>query len=462
MTMSFTSWKLDSGVEPVIRVGTVLPFDDLKTTTLTVKNQPCIIYLDGKDAGPFAGGSIEASIEADRVVLTKGAQRLGAARVVELKPAAGAVLASGCGIQVRDALTGRGFHWQKRFDPVLGGIVELQVRQERLVVINVLTMEDYLTGVITGEMSGECPLEFLKSQCVVARSWVLAHTENKHSELPVDRCNDDCCQRYHGTTNLTPRAVEAVRSTRGQVILHSSGVIIDANYSKSCGGIIETPEYVWNVSKSGQRAEVDAPKGSAVRRFMPVTEGNLDEYLTGGWLASTDAFCSPTVVPDADLPKYLGKVDDGGGHFRWRFEYSRAQLEAILREKLFGKYLDSSTPAMAALKDLRVLRRGLSGRAADLEVEYLDAAGKSHCVKVETEYRIRDCLHEKFLYSSAFKIEMQRDSQGLPSKITLVGAGWGHGAGLCQIGALGMAMRGYTCEQILTHYFDSVRIHACY
>ena len=330
-------------------------------------------------------------------------------------------------------ITGRGFHWQKRFHPTIPGTLEFRAYCGRLLVVNELPLEQYLAGVIAGEMSGECPVEFLKSQCIVARAWVLAHTENKHSEIPVDRCNDDCCQRYHGTTDVTPTVLRAVRETHGQVLLDGERRIIDANYSKSCGGIIESPEYVWNVSKPGQRPALDAPAESAAHRFFPITRDNLDEYLTGEWLKTTDVFCSPTVVPEKDLPRYLGKVDEGGGHFRWRVSYDRGDLEENLRRKFFTRQDPSRVASLGTLTDVRVLQRGHSGRATLVEIAYLDPMGSPHTVQIQTEYNIRNALHEQFLFSSAFTTEMPRDSSGIPTRITFVGAGWGHGAGLCQI-----------------------------
>jgi stage II sporulation protein D len=315
---------------------------------------------------------------------------------------------------------------------------------------------------VAGEMSGESPVEFLKSQCVVARSWVLAHTEKKHTELPVDRCNDDCCQRYHGTTDLTDTVLGAVRDTRGLVLLDAEGRLIDANYSKSCGGISESPENVWSVSKSGQRAAVDAPAGSEAFRFFPVGQEHLDEYLTGAWLENTDVFCSPNVVPEKELPRYLSKVDEGGGHFRWRVSYRRAELEDILRHKFFHHQDPTAVAPLETLLDLRVLRRGLSGRASELEIVYLDPMGARRQVTVSSEYSIRDALHEQFLYSSAFNVQREDGSDGLAERFIFRGAGWGHGAGLCQIGALGMALRGYDCSAILTHYFEGISLQACY
>lgn len=482
---SLSQWGPDLGCEPHIRVGIVLPSDEVKTLSLDVPEHPYHVQVEGQNVARSAADRMELSVQEGAVVLcgATGEQiRGGVIRLVPIDPGA---LQQGSGVPLHDVITGRGFHWQKRVSFSLGGTLEFRTFDGHILAVNELGLEDYLQGVITAEMSGRCPVEFLKSQCVVARSWVLAHTEQKHTAWPIDRCNDDCCQRYHGTSYLTPRAAEAVAATRGQVILAADGRIIDANYSKSCGGIMEAPEHVWFTSKPGQRAGVDAPAGSTAGQFMPVTEANLDEYLTGSWLGETDVFCSPEVVPDQDLPRYLGSVDEGGGHFRWCVEYNRSELEDLIRRKLAHTFTenavqapagdkpvlvadvpplvpDADVPMLDRLRDIRVLARGPSGRACELEIEYADVSGASRRIAIRSEYRIRESLHEKFLFSSAFKVEIERDSVGEPERIRLVGAGWGHGAGLCQIGALGMAVKGYTCAEILHHYFEGVDLRALY
>lgn len=445
-------------MEPEIRVGIVLPDDRMDWIFVRVPDAPCEIFAPGDTGDVVQSVKGKAAVEAGKVVFTSDRGLAGPAEVITIRPQRNAPVQAGAGIQLLGVRTGRGFHWEKRISPALTGTLEFRVYRGCLLVVNVLPLEDYLPCVIAGEMSGDCPLEFLKSQCVVARSWVLAHSEEKHREWPIDRCNDDCCQRYLGTNGLTPTAIEAARLTRGQVLLDPAGRLIDANYSKSCGGIIESPQNVWSVAKAGQRAAPDAPAGSAARRFFPLTEQNLDEYLTGAWLAATDVFCSPNVVPEEELPRYLSRVDEGGGHFRWKVAYDRKDLEHILKQKFFARLAPGRAAPLQTLTDLTAIRRGESGRVTDLKVQYLDAMNVEHCVHIETEYAIRDALHEKFLYSSAFKVEIQRAESGLPARITLIGAGWGHGAGMCQIGALGMALKGYDYVAILRHYFEGVSI----
>lgn len=456
-TCSLSDWTLDDRREPRIRVGLVLPEDAMPEVSFVLPEDRCRACADGAEVR-LAVKAGRVTAEGRRVRLVAGAARVGPAERIVLRTGGDAPLEAGAGVRLTSVVAGRGFHWQTRIEPCFVGDLEFLARDGRLVVVNELPVEDYLTGVISGEMSGECPLEFLKSQCVVARAWVLAHTEPKHPDLPIDRCNDDCCQRYQGTDDLTPTVLEAVRRTRGQVLLDPQGRLIDANYSKNCGGIIEAPEHVWGVAKPGQRAAPDAPPGSPARRFFPVTEENLQEYLTGTWLADTDVFCSPTVVPERDLRRYLGRVDDGGGHFRWRFEYRRQELQDVLRRKLEARL----EGGLERLEGLAVLARGCSGRARRLRIDYRDESGAARQLVLESEYAIRDALHEKFLYSSAVAIRTVGDPAGPPEHVILTGAGWGHGAGLCQIGALGMALHGYTCEQIVRHYFEPAELRACY
>lgn len=480
---SLSQWTPDTGQEPVIRVGVVLPVDGMQRLRAEVPARAYDVMSDGSKAARVAAGDLDLGVEEAGVAIRDAQGIIARGSVIRLVPVEPAASTQGSGVRLHDVITGRGFHWQKRVSFSLEGVLEFRAFDGCLLGVNELGLEDYLQGVITAEMSGRCPVEFLKSQCVVARSWVLAHTEQKHTAWPIDRCNDDCCQRYHGTSYLTPRAAEAVTATRGQVVMDAAGHIIDANYSKSCGGVIEAPEHVWFISKSCQRAAVDAPASSPARRFLPVTPGNLDEFLGGDWLETTDVFCSPNVVPDADLPRYLGSVDEGGGHFRWCVEYTRAQLEDLLRIKLRHvftaetaaastgpvlvadlppKVVDCRMPTPHQLVDLQVLERGPSGRASRMEFDYIDVKGRLHQVIIRSEYRIRELLHEKFLFSSAFKFEIDRDTAGAIERVRIRGAGWGHGAGLCQIGALGMAVKGYVCRDILRHYFEDVDLHALY
>jgi peptidoglycan hydrolase-like amidase len=444
--------------EPRIRIGVILPDDRQDHCDIQIPEEPYLLEA-GDQRLTLTGGKLQIATCEHGVCVLRDDARIASASLVRVQPVVSVPLERGRGARLFGLVAGRGFHWQKTIDPTFTGALEFTGHGGRLLAVNELALEPYLAGVIAAEMSGECPLEFLRSQCLVARSWVLAHTEDKHSELGIDRCNDDCCQRYQGTLDMTAAVLEAVHSTHGQVITDGRQHIIDANYSKSCGGIIESPEHVWRQRKIGQRPAVDAPPGSSAARFFPLQESRLEEFIRGDWLRTTDIFCSPNVVPEKDVPRYLGRVDEGGGHFRWTVRYRRAELEDVLRRKFFTR---RAGDPLGTLMNLTVIARGDSGRAKQLRVDYRDPAGRPRSVDLHTEYNIRDALHPSFLFSSAFLVEISRDDQGVPQQIELTGAGWGHGAGLCQIGALGMALRGHTAEQILSHYFSPMQLHRCY
>jgi stage II sporulation protein D len=449
-------WTRDARNEPMVRVGIILDRDAQESADLWLPEQR--YQVSGLTAGTDAKPSARLAVRYARNSLGVqiGDRQESNVRKLRLSPAGRALLSPGAGVLVRDVITGRGFHWQKRIDVTLAGTLELRPGEQGLILVNEVPLEDYLPGVITGEMSSACPLEFLKAQCVVARSWLLALTEPKHTGEPFDRCNDDCCQRYQGTSGLNPTALAAVRKTLGLVLLNPAGGVLDANYAKSCGGISETPWAVWGLDKPGISPIVDAPPDAAERRFFPVTEQNLDEYLDGLWVAAAQCYCSPNVVPVDEIGKYLGRVDTADDYFRWTVRYRRKELEELLREKL------ADARELTELRDLRVRARGVSGRAYTMDVEWADAQGAVQNTRLESEYRIRQVLHRKFLYSSAFAVRAERDPGGRLDAVTLRGAGWGHGVGLCQIGALGMAQSGSDYVAICRHYYPAARLASVY
>ena len=449
-------WQTDSGLEPVVRVGIVLDQDDRTEIRLQVPDAPYELAAEATASRSVRSAALHARLCADGIELSgPGLPPAKAARWL-LSPR----MHVGCrrreGVCVRDVVAGRGFHWHKQIDQTFAGRVEMLPGSRGIILVNEVPLESYLAGVITAEMSGSCPIEFLRAQCIVARSWLLAFTEPKHDADPFDRCNDDCCQRYQGTGDLSAEAIEAVASTAGRVLVSPEGGVVDANYSKSCGGVSEWPEHIWGLRKPGLASIVDAPPDSAAQRFGPVTDSQMDEYLDGAWLAETDVYCSPNVVPEDCLGRYLGRVDEAGHYFRWTVSYSRSQLEELLRRKL------PEAGRMEQLLDLEVTRRGASGRATEIALTMQTREGRRERLTVTDQYRIRQVLHASFLFSSAFAVRVERDENGTLRTVTLRGAGWGHGAGLCQIGALGMALRGIDHESTLRHYFPAARLRSVY
>ena len=464
---SIRRWTRHANVEPRVRVGIILDRDAFDTVHLRLPAQP---YTMVAAVGVSAGGvalephtTLAVRYAGNALAVRIGEEPETTVKLLGLSCPTAQPLAPGSGVLVRDVPAGRGFHWQKRIDQTLAGAIDLLPGRRGVMLVNELPLEDYLAAVITAEMSGACPADLLKAQCVVARSWLLAMAEPKHEADPFDRCNDDCCQRYQGTADLSPTALDAVRSTRGLVLLDPGDEVLDANYAKSCGGISETPDAVWGVGKPGLTPVVDAPPDADEQRFFPITEENLDEYLDGEWLAEARMYCSPQVVPADAIARYLGRVDQVGDYFRWTVQYERRDLEQLLTEKLPQARGEGwARHRLAELRDLRVIARGVSGRANALEIEWEDSSGRVVCVRLENEFRIRRVLHRSFLYSSAFAVRRQRDADGRLSAVTLRGAGWGHGVGLCQIGALGMALSGIDFKAICRHYYPVARLDAVY
>jgi SpoIID/LytB domain protein len=456
-TTSIRQWTSDAQAEPVVRIGVVLEEDQFDTADLLLPADAYALTCEtGNIIEDLSGIAVRVDRVGDTVAVKWAGKTVGGLKRLRLEPAKPTPMKSGAGVTLKNMVAGRGFHWQKRVDQTLAGVLEFSAAQGGLVVVNELPLEDYLVGVITAEMSGACPVEFLKAQCVVARSWLLAMTEHKHEDEPFDRCNDDCCQRYQGTGDTSDAAIAAVSGTRGLVLMDPTGKVLDANYAKSCGGLSELPEHVWGDPKPGIDAVVDAPAGDPVHAFMPVTEANLDAYLDGEWLANTRAFCGTHVVPVDTIRKYLGRVDEVDDYFRWTVTYTRTELEALLRDKL------PEAADLAKLRDLRVTARGVSGRANQLELKWIDRSGKEIRHTVTREYRIRQVMHRGFLYSSAFAVRIKRDAEGAIETVTLRGAGWGHGVGLCQIGALGMGLTGRDVETICLHYYPSADLTNVY
>jgi SpoIID/LytB domain protein len=440
----------------VVRIGVVLAEDAMPAIDMRVPDAAYELAAAGAAPHEVRAARISARLEGKAVSLAVNGGPAQTAAGWTLTPQPPRLPARGDGVWVKGVVAGRGFHWQKHVDQTLAGRIDLLPGDRGIILVNELPLEAYLACVITSEMSSQCPVEFLRAQCITARSWLLAFTEPKHDAEPFDRCNDDCCQRYQGTGDLSDTALDAVESTRGLVLVAADGRVVDANYSKSCGGVVELPEHVWGVHKPGLGPQVDAPAHSAAHRFLPVTEANLNEYLEGDWLRETDVYCSPRVVPEESLGRYLGRVDETGRYFRWSVRYTHDELADMLRRKL------PEAARIARLSNLRVTRRGISGRATEIVLDVEDAGGRVRQLTIADQYRIRQILHKSFLFSSAFAVHIERDSRGLCRAVTLRGAGWGHGAGLCQIGALGMALCGNDHARIVKHYFPEAELKRLY
>jgi SpoIID/LytB domain protein len=444
--------------EPVVRIGVILEQDGNESVSLRLPAGAWRVEADGQpaivDAKSLGDLTVRATVRG--VSLEAGAGRIAGGGVLRLiAPTRIEPTKAGDGALVRGIVAGRGFHWSKRADQTLTGVLEFRASGGRVVLVNELPLEEYLVGVVTSEMSGACPPEFMKAQVVAARSWLLAQPKAPHEGAPFVWCNDDCCQRYQGTGGWSDAAIAAVRACHGEVLITPTNRYCDARYSKNTGGISEDAVNVWGVAMEGLLPMIDAPKGSTVERFFPVTEENLVEYLTGDWLKTTDCFAGPNVCKDDELPRYLGRVDEPGTYFRWRVPVTQETLRDSLTKR-------AGIEDLVDVLDLRPLRRGYSGRLNLMAVEYRARDGSRKTHHLTSEYDIRAAMRTSFLYSGAFMVADRRDAGEAFAEAVLVGAGWGHGAGLCQIGALGRGLKGQDYREILHAYFAQVRLERIY
>ncbi len=412
--------------------------------------------------GPVTG-DFSAGVTAGLILLTHN--RLGEiarSRHIRLQGAAGSRF------QLFKVTIGHSFHWERKVDQVFEGDLVLRLRDDgTIAVINEIALEDYLQSVISSEMNGAAPMEFLKTHAILSRSWLLAALERKGSgaakllagsgesaeeEMVIrwydredhdlfDVCADDHCQRYQGITKIVSGgANEAVCETRGTVITYG-GEICDARYSKACGGLTEDFATAWQETPVPYLVSItDAPT-----LHGPIGTEREAEW----WIASNpDAYCNTTdkdllalILPDFDL--------DTENFFRWTVKYKRTELEKILREKSgfdFGN-----------LKEITPLQRGPSGRISRIRI-----VGSKKSVIVGKELEIRRWLSPTHLYSSAFTVTEEQDAHGEPERFIFHGAGWGHGVGLCQIGAAVMATKGFSTGAILGHYFPGTELRRLY
>lgn len=421
--------------EPLLRVGIVLPHDDQKKIT-TFLSDMCDYELavDTLTFSTCEVSSILFKIKDNAICFEIDGKSYEKVKKVVFTP-----VAKNSHITLDPVISGREFHWRKYISVKVPGMVEITAVEGNLVVVNELPLEEYLMCVATSEMGAACPPALIESQTVVARSWMLANVEQKHVDLGFDVCNDDCCQRYQGLNNVTETSKSGTAATRGMVIL-SDNKICDARYSKSCGGKMEVFENLWeNTPLSYMQAIPDMPEGNEVPDLT--IEENARKWILSN---PKEAFCSSTTVPENELKKYIGACDDEGEYFRWTVEISNEALSANLRDKL---KLD-----VKEVLDLQTRKRAESARLLKLGIVYKDFEDNIKEVEVDKDYNARLVLHPNFLFSSAVVIE-KIGSGEVPKRFIYKGAGWGHGAGLCQIGALGMSLKGYTTEQILAHYY---------
>ncbi|MFB3897351.1 MAG: SpoIID/LytB domain-containing protein [bacterium] len=363
-------------------------------------------------------------------------------------------------ITVHDVTIGIQFHWQRKEDQDFKGIIEFSRDTEnKITVIDELPVEEYLQSVISSEMSGTSPLSLLRAHTIIARSWLLAQVKSP-PHVGFDICADDHCQRYQGIKRMTPVVVLAVKDTRGEVLMYKKE-ICDTRYSKSCGGISENFENVWQDTPYPYlRAIVDIPEKD-FNTWMDQFEGKKtkiqipkskikeipdlkDEKTVRAWiLARPPAYCNadPEVLRSL-LNAYDREIPD---LFRWKVVYPREELEQLIQKK--------TGEDIGTLMDLVPVKRGMSGRLIALDI-----VGSKKTIRVGKELKIRSALSPSHLYSACFVVDVEKGNDGIPTQFTLLGAGWGHGVGLCQIGAAVMATKGIDYKTILFHYYPGSKL----
>ena len=375
-----------------------------------------------------------------------------------------------------DVTIGVNFHWQRCETQIFLGTLRLVVDSDKVCAINELPVESYLTSVISSEMSATSSIELLKAHAVISRSWLLAQMEQrcklqsgeetngffsfirKDDELIkwydredhtiFDVCADDHCQRYQGITKATSEKVsQAVMATCGQILMDGDE-ICDARFSKCCGGVSEEFQYCWeNIKKPYLTAvrDIFGNKSSDVSSLPDLTvEANAEQ-----WIRSVpEAFCNTS--DKKILSEVLNDYDQETTDFyRWHVTYSQEKLKHLITENL---KMD-----MGDIIDLVPIERGNSGRICRLKI-----VGTLRTFTIGKELEIRRTLSDTHLYSSAFVVDKERVENGVPQEFHLTGAGWGHGVGLCQIGAAVMGAEGYRYDQILLHYYRGAEIKKIY
>ena len=376
---------------------------------------------------------------------------------------------AGASFSLEDVTIGVNFHWERKETQTFLGILRFAIEGTAMWAINELPVERYLESVISSEMSATSSLRLLEAHAVISRSWLLAQIENRRSAKTeqtslyscitgkdkmikwydrqdhtlFDVCADDHCQRYQGITKETsPHVAVAIQHTRGQVLI-SEGKICDARFSKCCGGAMEEFQYCWEDSpKPYLKAIGDTPENTIPDLTV---EANAEEWIR----TSPDSFCNTT---DKNiLSQVLNDYDQETTDFyRWRVDYTQEEISQLINSKLnidFGQIMD-----------LIPIERGKSARLCQLKI-----VGTKQTLIIGKELEIRRALSPSHLYSSAFVVDKEDvNAEGIPALFHIIGCGWGHGVGLCQIGAAVMGEKGYNYDQILAHYYPGADLKELY
>ena len=464
-------------------------------TSKEAETETATLYNNGKQpnvtVGIVSGQKIHFSL--NKPYLAKGETVMGE-QVVEFSE--GGVLWNGnqyskltfhpqsadASFSLSDVTIGVNFHWERKETQTFLGTLRFVVEADKICAINELPVEKYLESVISSEMSATSSLELLKAHAVISRSWLLAQMKkrrevaasgnnffsfvkkddmlirwyDREDHTIFDVCADDHCQRYQGITKETsPHVAEAIRQTLGQVLLDGED-ICDARFSKCCGGETEEFQYCWeDTPKSYLTAVRDLVLGVKNEEQEDSSRFTLhsslqDEATAERWIRSNPpVFCNTT--DKKILSQVLNDYDQETADFyRWKVTYSQEKLQQLFEEKLKMNF--------GAILDMKAVERGKSGRISKLQI-----IGTEKTFTIGKELEIRRALSDTHLYSSAFVVDKyDKDEQGVPQRFEIIGAGWGHGVGLCQIGAAVMGEQGYAYNDILLHYYQGAEIKQLY
>ena len=366
---------------------------------------------------------------------------------------------------IQNVIIGINFHWERKEDQEFQGALKLIIEDDQITAINLIKVEDYLTSVISSEMSATASLELLKAHAVISRSWLLAQikknkeiiadktdysafqeTENefirwydREDHIHFDVCADDHCQRYQGITRASSNietVKQAIAETRGQV-LTSEEKICDARFSKCCGGAVEEFQNCWEDTKFSYLVKLRDDVNPDDLPDLTIEAESLK------WIKTRPtAFCN--TQDKKILSQVLNNYDQETMDFyRWKVTYTQEELSALI--------LRRSSIDFGVIQELIPIQRGTSGRLIKLKI-----VGSKKTLIIGKELEIRRILSNSHLYSSAFYVERGG------KQFTIIGAGWGHGVGLCQIGAAVMGERGYSYDKILLHYYVGADIKYLY
>lgn len=416
-------------------------------------------------SGRLQTGRRTARVSNGKITVINGDQVTQAGEEVTFTPAEG----NSAGFILHAVTIGVDFHWQRDEDQSFTGKLKFIVENGKLTAVNILSVEDYLLSVISSEMSATSSAELLKAHAVISRSWLLAQMDktarlkagaekyttsfmtekeltkwyDREDHSNFDVCADDHCQRYQGITRAsTPEVEQAINETYGLVLMYG-GAVCDARFYKCCGGITELFENVWEpVSHPYLQMVIDNDRAPAGFETDLTLEENAVRWIKG----NPPAFCNTN---DREvLSQVLNNYDQETTDFyRWKVIYTQQELSDLVKSRTG---IDFGT-----ITDLEPLTWGVSGRIIRLKIK-----GDKKELIIGKELEIRKSLSKSHLYSSAFCVEKSVDTAGV--KFILHGAGWGHGAGLCQIGAAVMGAKGYSYEQILIHYFKNANLKKIY